>query len=207
MTNAIYQILSKGMDIFKLKSSLDCLEHLKTAIHLQQRVLSEFPQTEVAFYLATNGYVTVEDIDRLIAQTRQQISERSELPSEYQKDPFAAEAPLVTAPTTTLSDEPLSLSVLDAIRRQVEANWNLPAGATDAADLAVEIKIVLLPDGTVRSARIVDSARLNQAGEEFFRSMAESAIRAVRRASPLRNLPPEKYEQWREITLRFTPPV
>ncbi|MCH7943660.1 MAG: cell envelope biogenesis protein TolA, partial [Proteobacteria bacterium] len=59
----------------------------------------------------------------------------------------------------------------------------------------------------VKSARIVDSARLKQEGEEFFRSMAESAIRAVRRASPLRNLPPEKYELWREITFSFTPPV
>ena len=119
----------------------------------------------------------------------------------------AVEAPPVTAPTTTLSDKPLSLNVVDAIRRQVEDNWSLPVGATDAADLAVEIEIVLLPDGTVRSARIVDTARLDQAGEEFFRSMAESAIRAVRRASPLQNLPPEKYEQWREITFRFTPPV
>ena len=119
----------------------------------------------------------------------------------------AAEAPLVTAPTTTLSDEPLSLSVHDAIRRQVEDKWSLPAGAADAADLEVEIEIVLLPDGTVRSARIVDSARLNRAGEEFFRSMAESAIRAVQRASPLQDLPPEKYEQWREITFTFRPPA
>ncbi len=119
----------------------------------------------------------------------------------------AAETPPVTAPAVSLSDEPLSLSVLDAIRRQVEDNWSLPAGATDAADLEVEIEIVLLPDGRVRSARIVDTARLNQAGEEFFRSMAESAIRAVRRASPLQNLPPEKYEQWREITFTFRPPV
>ena len=59
MTSAIYQILSKAMDISKLKSSLDCLEHLKTAIHLQQRVLSEsnnvflvnFPKRRLRFTL------------------------------------------------------------------------------------------------------------------------------------------------------------
>ena len=53
----------------------------------------------------------------------------------------------------------------------------------------------------------IDSARLNMPGEEFFRSRAESVLRAVHRASPLQDLPPEKYEQWREITFRFRPPV
>ena len=119
----------------------------------------------------------------------------------------AAETPPVTAPTASLSDEPLSLSVVNAIRRQVEDNWSLPAGATDAGDLVVEIEIVLMIDGKVRNARIVDSARLGQVSEGFFKSMAESAVRAVWRASPLRDLPPEKYEQWREITFLFRPPV
>ena len=106
-----------------------------------------------------------------------------------------------------LSDQPLSLNVVDAIRRQIEEKWSLPAGAADAGGLEVEIEIVLMRDGTVRKASIVDSAQLNLAGEEFFRTMAESALRAVQRASPLQNLPPEKYEQWREITFRFRPPV
>ncbi len=121
-----------------------------------------------------------------------------------------AKAAETTVPQTVvpkLSDQPLSLSVLDAIRRQVSDNWSLPAGAAEAADLEVEITIVLMPDGVVHKATIVDSARLNLPGEEFFRSMAESALRAVQRASPLQNLPPEKYAQWREITFTFRPPV
>jgi TonB family protein len=119
----------------------------------------------------------------------------------------AAEAPMAPAVIPKLSDQPLSLNVVDAIRRQIEEKWSLPAGAADAGGLEVEIEIVLMRDGTVRKASIVDSARLNLAGEEFFRTMAESALRAVQRASPLQNLPPEKYEQWREITFRFRPPV
>jgi outer membrane biosynthesis protein TonB len=119
----------------------------------------------------------------------------------------AAEAPVAQTVIPKVSDEPLSLSVLDAIRRQIEDKWSLPAGAADAGGLEVEIEIVLMPDGVVRKASIVDSARLKLDGEEFFRSMAESALRAVHRASPLQDLPPEKYEQWREITFRFRPPV
>jgi outer membrane biosynthesis protein TonB len=101
----------------------------------------------------------------------------------------------------------LAKSVANAIRRQIEQNWNVPAGALDARELKVEIRIVLRPDGTVVDARIVDSGRLNRAGEEFFRTMAESAVRAVWRASPLRDLPPRMYDQWREITFTFIPPA
>jgi hypothetical protein len=42
--------------------------------------------------------------------------------------------------------------------------------------------------------------------DPFFRSAAESALRAVLnpRCNPLR-LPPEKYEQWQTMTLNFDP--
>ncbi len=121
----------------------------------------------------------------------------------------AAQAPApVQAPVSRgARDEPLSLSVIDAIRRQVEDKWSVPVGARDAGDIGVEIRIFLEPDGTVKKAEIVDRARLGRPGEEVFRAVAESAVRAVRRASPLRNLPPEKYEQWREITFLFRPPA
>lgn len=110
----------------------------------------------------------------------------------------------VTTTMSKISDEPLSSSVSDAIRRQVEDNWNVPVGAADAADLIVEIRITLRSDGGVIRAVIVDQSRMSDA---FYRTMAESARRAVLQASPLRDLPPEKYEQWREITFTFKPPV
>lgn len=220
LAKGFYQLFPNWMDRLKLDSSLDCLEHLKSAIHLQQRILGEFPQTEVAFYLAANGYVTVEEIDGLIAQTRQQISLFESLLASFEDadreapelevatpEAQAAETPVQQTVITKLSDQPLSLSVRNAIRRQVEKNWSLPVGAEDAGDLEVEIAIVLMPDGVVQTATIVDFARLSLPGEEFFRSMAESALRAVQRASPLQDLPPEKYEQWRKITFTFVPPV
>ena len=123
---------------------------------------------------------------------------------QKQAEAKPAEAPPVTSTESRLFDEPLSASVSDAIRRQVEDNWNVPAGAAGADVLAVEIRIRLAPDGEVRTAEIVDKSRLS---DTFYRAMAESAQRAVFQASPLRDLPPEKYEQWREITFTFKPPV
>ena len=65
----------------------------------------------------------------------------------------------------------------------------------------------LLPDGQVVTAEIVDFERMGRSGQESFRTIAESARRAVLKASPLRGLPPEKYEAWRDIQLTFRPPV
>ena len=101
-------------------------------------------------------------------------------------------------------DQRLTISELDAIRRQIEACWSIPAGARDAENLIVDIAVVMNPDGTVQRAEIVDRSRLT--GDPFFRAAAESALRAVLhpRCSPLR-LPPQKYQQWRRFTLSFNP--
>ncbi|MBI3113435.1 MAG: cell envelope integrity protein TolA, partial [Rhodospirillales bacterium] len=79
-----------------------------------------------------------------------------------------------------------------------------PAGAKDAQDLNIEIRVVMNPDATVREARIQDQRRLQ--GDPFFRAAAESALRAVLnpRCNPLK-LPPDKYQQWQTMTLNFDP--
>ena len=141
-------------------------------------------------------------VERFRALVRVRIGE--EMLEQKQAQAAPVETPPEVVTTSRITDEPLSSIVSDAIRRQVEAKWSVPAGAADAGDLAVEIRILLLPDGVVRRAVIVDQARLSDA---FYRTMAESARRAVLQASPLRDLPPEKYEQWKEITFTFRPPV
>ena len=108
------------------------------------------------------------------------------------------------APPRPSLDQRLTISELDAIRRQIEACWSIPAGARDAENLIVDISVVMNPDGTVQRAEIVDRSRLT--GDPFYRAAAESALRAVLhpRCSPLR-LPPQKYQQWRRFTLSFNP--
>ncbi len=102
------------------------------------------------------------------------------------------------------ASQKLSMSELDALKRQIERCWNFPAGARNAQDLVVEIKVLVNRDRTVRQASIVDVARMRR--DPFYRSAAESARRAVLnpRCSPLK-LPPAKYDLWRSMTLRFDP--
>ncbi len=98
----------------------------------------------------------------------------------------------------------LSMSERDSVRRQIEPCWNVPAGARDAENLVVDIRLRLNSDGTVITAELVDSAHALR--DTFFRAAAESALRAVLnpRCSPLK-LPPRKYEEWKNMVLSFNP--
>ncbi len=98
----------------------------------------------------------------------------------------------------------LTMGEMDALRAQIARCWSVPAGARDAENLVVEIRVEVNPDMTVRSARILDVSRMNR--DPFYRTAAESALRAVLnpRCSPLQ-LPPQKYEEWRSMVLSFNP--
>lgn len=98
---------------------------------------------------------------------------------------------------------PLSLSEKDAIRQQIQRHWNIPAGAKDAMNLVVLLNIKLNRDGTVRSVDVVDKGRYGS--DSFFRAAADSAMRAVRQASPLQGLSQEKFDSWEELELNFDP--
>jgi hypothetical protein len=98
----------------------------------------------------------------------------------------------------------LSASEVDMIREQISRCWNIPAGARDAKDLVVELRVEVGPDGMVQQAMIVDQGRV--AADPFFRAAAESARRAFFNplCRPLR-LPPDKYEVWKDMVVDFSP--
>lgn len=102
-----------------------------------------------------------------------------------------------------LSDR-LTISQEDALRRQISGCWNMPIGARNAEDLIVEVLIEVNEDRTVRSAEIVNQARM--ASDSHFRAAAEAALRALRhpRCSPLL-LPEGEYEHWKTIRFNFDP--
>jgi hypothetical protein len=98
----------------------------------------------------------------------------------------------------------MTMSEEDALRSQLEKCWNVPFGAKDVENMAVDIFMVINPDRTLREARVVDQTRYNS--DNFYRAAADSALRAVR--SPLCSpfqLPPDKYDTWNRITVTFNP--
>jgi len=97
----------------------------------------------------------------------------------------------------------LSTSEIDLVKQQIEACWNVPAGARDAENLTPEFRVMMNQDGTVRATQLLNTDRLN---DPFFQAAADSANRALHnpRCQPLK-LPPEKYDQWQTFTITFDP--
>lgn len=114
--------------------------------------------------------------------------------------PAAKKTPVRRAPL----DARATMTEIDAIRRQIEACWSIPAGARRAEHLVVGIRVWVNPDGKVARAEILDRTRMGV--DTFFRSAAESAMRAVLnpRCSPLR-FPPKKYDLFKVMVLSFNP--
>jgi outer membrane biosynthesis protein TonB len=106
-----------------------------------------------------------------------------------------------TLGTSTGTAPRLSQNELDALRARLAQCWTLPAGATDAQDLNVEVHILLRQDGSLSAEPKV----LNRSSSPFFQVAAESALRAVRTCAPFNFLPVAKYEAWKDIEVNFNP--
>ncbi len=95
---------------------------------------------------------------------------------------------------------PMSISEIDGIKSQITSKWNTAAfsGSTEKA-MQVVVKIELDMDGNVMSAKPV----LENNASPYYRIFVESAVRAVKLASPIKNLSKDKYHIWKEIEFRF----
>jgi len=116
----------------------------------------------------------------------------------------AAGESLNTLPTlgaSTGNAQRLSQNEIDALRARLRECWNLPAGAADAKNLNVEVRILLRQDGSLSAEPTV----LNRSSNPFFQVAAESALRAVRTCAPFNFLPVAKYESWKDIEINFDP--
>jgi hypothetical protein len=90
----------------------------------------------------------------------------------------------------------------NVFRRAMLRCWNVQAGAKEAKDLIVNVRVALAQDGSVTNVRLED----NTFGKsEFWRAAAESAMRAVRVCSPYTELTKLPYDKWRDAVIRFDP--
>lgn len=143
-----------------------------------------------------------------IKKTKQAEPEKKEEP----KPDFAAQmrAALKTKAPDPAADpsKKVTMTELDAMQRKVFQTvspcWNVPAGAKNAENLAVLVRLNMNPDGTVQSAGIENQARYYS--DAYFQSAADAAKRAVLnpKCNPI-TLPPDKYSVWREIVINFDP--
>ncbi len=87
-----------------------------------------------------------------------------------------------------------------AVREQISPCWNPPIGAAGAEEMRVTVRFQLNTDGTLSGGPAV----VDWGSAAGFQAAADSAMRAVRRCSPLR-LPAQAYEYWRDVQITFDP--
>ena len=102
----------------------------------------------------------------------------------------------------TLNNVGLTLSEEDALKAQIFGCWSIPLGLPYNENLMVRIKLKLKPDGTIIDSEILDHARMNKPNQNFYKVLAESALRAIQLCQPLR-VPSTGYERWKNLQLNF----
>jgi hypothetical protein len=114
--------------------------------------------------------------------------------------PAQSEQPASIGAVTGSPFSELRQNDIDALRARLASCWDIPPTRADPAELRVKVKMFLGRDGTLARAPEVVEYHPTQIGQVA----AESAIRAVQRCAPF-NLPPEKYDSWKEIIVTFDP--
>jgi hypothetical protein len=117
-------------------------------------------------------------------------------------DQKTADSGAPASDTNLSAGDRLTLNEVDAFRAQMRRCWSPPAGAKQAENLVVQVRLSLTLAGVISAGPVVVNRRY--LGDPFFRAAAESVLRAIRRCQPF-TMPAEKYASWRNIELTFDP--
>ena len=90
----------------------------------------------------------------------------------------------------------------DLIREQIERHWVFDRNKLPQGDRTVVLRVTINRDGTVTAAEIIEDPQHGL--DPAYQTLARSARNAALLASPL-TIPPERYQELKEITLRMNP--
>jgi outer membrane biosynthesis protein TonB len=132
-----------------------------------------------------------QDFNKLLAD----LTKNQPAPDTKEKPQPKAQAqpaqPTTGQQTPLVNDVPLTMAEQDGIRSAIEKNWSVPVGMANIESYVVMLRLHLTPDGVVTGIDV-----LNDNGDPGFRTIAESARRAVEiTQNELGRLPipPDKY--------------
>ncbi|MEZ2220250.1 cell envelope integrity protein TolA [Rhizobium sp. RCC_161_2] len=119
---------------------------------------------------------------------------------------------MLTAPKLTHASNATALAAVQrhedlatkSLREDIAKNWNMVPGMEGAKDVHVRLHLKLS-----RSGEIVGEPKVTVTGgpKPTQQAIAASAMRAVLRAAPFKNLPIDQYDHWKEVTINFDPAI
>ncbi|MBT9369369.1 hypothetical protein [Rhizobium sp. CSW-27] len=96
----------------------------------------------------------------------------------------------------------LSQSEIDALRGQIQNNWSVISGIEGAQGVIITVTMKLDETGAIIGRPEV---KATGGSDNARRTLESSALRAVLRSSPFKNLPADKYDAWSEVVVNFDP--
>ena len=103
--------------------------------------------------------------------------------------------------TTTGIAENIPEHVLETITNRFAECWTIPYDTQNPENVVVKINLGLDPHGKVTTASIADTYLYDH--NPFYRAVADSALRAVHKCSPLLSLQAADYSLWNKMVLTF----
>lgn len=121
------------------------------------------------------------------------------------KDDFMSRCLQKKSGTIKEDDSSLTQSELfsQSVMEQFAKCWNVPKDAVDTNN-SVVLSVQLTKDANLVKVAIINDNG-NYKSDPLFRVLADSAVQAVRRCSPLKNMPLDKFSVWEYMELRFEP--
>ncbi|WP_105374784.1 hypothetical protein [Neorhizobium huautlense] len=111
-------------------------------------------------------------------------------------------SPASTGSTKPSTGAKLSQSEMDALRGQIQKNWSVIAGIEGADGVLIRVTMRLDQTGEIVGEPEVEASG---GSDNARRTLEASALRAVRRSAPFKNLPADKYDAWSEVVVNFDP--
>jgi colicin import membrane protein len=104
------------------------------------------------------------------------------------------------------AQDAFTMDLKDALAAQMYRCWHPDVGAPNPEQLIPQVRVFLAQDGSlVQPPSLEPASRSAAAANPYMRSAGEAALRAVRECEPYKGLPPNKYDDWREIVMTFDP--
>ena len=91
------------------------------------------------------------------------------------------------------------------ILNQIDENWSRPPGIKTSKNLIIKVIVGLDINGNVINLQIHKNTLNEIAKDNKLQPYLDSAIRAIKKASPFEGLKKDRYNNWNELIINFKP--
>ena len=105
--------------------------------------------------------------------------------------------------------DPMHQRIFSAIEKlilnQIDENWSRPPGIKTSKNLIIKVIVRLDINGNVINLQIHKNTLNEITKDNKLQPYLDSAIRAIKKASPFEGLKKDRYNSWKELIINFKP--